>query len=124
MGRNLVSPFLLFALIEHFELSGSFKGLKEEFVGLVTLPDLITNVHAVVSCSRLIVLVSTRIYVFKEYTNATLPNVAQRTTSSREHCVNVGGRGDARGRAEIEGGVVLRLARSWGDSGAWGESEN
>lgn len=35
---------------------------------------------------------------------------------------NDGGRGDARGRAEAEGGVVLRVAGGWGGSGTWGGS--
>lgn len=36
---------------------------------------------------------------------------------------NVRGRGDARGRAQSEGGVVLRVAGGLGSPGAWSERE-
>ncbi|KAL0621528.1 UPF0764 protein C16orf89 [Plecturocebus cupreus] len=37
---------------------------------------------------------------------------------------NADGRGDARGRAEPEGGVDLRVARGWGGCEAWGGRES
>ena len=61
--------------------------------------------------------------MFADSMNNVWNPISQRTTIPAGIARNDGGRGDARGRAASEGGVVLRVAGGSGGSGDWGERE-